>query len=58
VNVADSHGMTSLHEAAYKQNEKTFQLLSLTKGCDQTAVDSFGYSADKYWQLNNTPTTV
>lgn len=53
VNTPDNHGMTPLHEAAYKNNEKTYQLLCLNKHCDLTLVDSFGNTPDKYFQLNS-----
>jgi ankyrin repeat protein len=44
--------MTPLHEAAYKQNEKTYQLLCTAKGCDLTSIDSFGYTAERYLLLS------
>lgn len=49
--------MTPLHEAAYKQHDKTYQLLSMVKGCDLNAVDCFGYTPEKHLQLNSTPAT-
>ena len=45
--------MTALHEAAYKNNEKTYQLLCLNKQCDLTLLDGFGNTPERYFQLGS-----
>ena len=51
INAPDKHGMTPLHEAAYKNNERTYQMLCLNKNVDLSLTDTFGNTPEKYFEL-------
>lgn len=50
LNMQDKHGMTALHEAAYKGQEKVYNMLLKEKGINVDVVDALGNSPDDYWK--------
>lgn len=48
VNVQDKHGMTAIHEAAYKGQEQVFHLLCKVPGADLSLVDVMGNQPRDY----------
>jgi hypothetical protein len=52
LNAGDVHGMTPLHETAYKARESTYAILGMVNGVDVSCKDVFGNTAAAYTDLS------
>lgn len=53
VNTQDKHGLTPLHEAAYKGHEKTYHALLKSEGIDADLLDVMKNTASNYLNVNS-----
>lgn len=51
LNTGDAHGMTPLHETAYKARDSTYAILGMVGGVDTACRDVFGNTAAAYTDL-------